>query len=211
MTSILMASSGYDSMLIANLWSDVINRYVYVDYGNVTREREIATLRAAGIQPEVLSTHSIGRDRRGFYYGRNLHLILTVREAFPGDDILVYFGTTATDNFSDNSREFLYRVEGVLNDSYPKAIRIVCPLHEMTKREVIQQCQFRGIDAYYCDEGGEEPCGKCHSCEAVAEAMHHGARHEQPRERGTPQGVAMSRIAPATRPSQGERSHRGNL
>lgn len=117
-----------------------------------------------GIDVRIVDIDDIECDERGFYFGRNLTLMLTLRKLYKDDNINVIIGNTANDNFSDNTRMFFYQLEDVINRSFPNTMRITCPLENMTKSQILKIAMDNKIDFYFCDNGTDEPCGKCHSC-----------------------------------------------
>lgn len=178
MKKVLLISGGFDSLLISEMKRSSINYYVYINYGHRFLKNERWVLQKwmdkTGKIIEELTLPDL-KDKEGFFFGRNLRFMIAVRERFIDDNILVYFGNNADDNYNDNTREFLARVEKVINDSYPKTLRIICPLENMTKQEILAEylttsLHAGGIKPYFCDSGELEPCRKCHSCQAMIEA-----------------------------------------
>jgi len=162
MIRILLVSGGYDSTLLYQQKKGIIDRFIYFDYGQKAMKMELKTLGELGVPYEVINLGLL-LNKNGFYYGRNLKFFIKLMDSFPDEDLVVYFGNCADDNYPDNSREYLYRIEKLINDSYPKTLRIICPLENMSKKEITKSVS----KAYYCDRGGEQPCGECHSCQAV--------------------------------------------
>lgn len=178
MKKVLLLSGGFDSLLISEYKRENIHHFVYIDYGHRFRDRELEVLRKwqdySGRFVEMLNLPDL-KDKDGFFFGRNLRFMIAVRERYVEDNILVYFGNNADDNYNDNTREFLARTEKVINDSYPKTMRIICPLENNTKEEIVRMYQESdlykaGIIPYFCDSGQIEPCRKCHSCQAMIDA-----------------------------------------
>ncbi len=102
----------------------------------------------------------------GLFWGRNLQILLRVREEFEGD-IAVYFGNTVNDAYPDNQNEFLQKCASVINDSYQGCFKVISPLASMTKREIGKTMENVYNDIYWCDKGDEKPCGICHSCKEM--------------------------------------------
>lgn len=169
MKNILLCSGGLDSMIIHSEIKNEIDEYVYVKYrrNHPATLQELRVLNDAGIEPTVIEIDQIPMDREGFYFGRNLKLIMAVREQFPNENINVYIGNTANDNFGDNTRKFFYDLEDIINKSYPYVLRITCPLENRTKKSLIKEAKEKGLRFYFCDTGRDEPCMKCHSCKAM--------------------------------------------
>lgn len=169
MKNVLLISGGLDSMIIANSYKDEIDEYVYIKYRgeHPATVQELKKISTAGISPRIIEIDDLKADERGFYFGRNLRFAIAVREMFCNEDINVFIGNTANDNFSDNTRSFFYRLEDIINNSYPRTMRITCPLQDRTKKSLIKEAKKNGIDFYFCDKGDEEPCMECHSCKAM--------------------------------------------
>lgn len=179
MKKVLLISGGFDSLLISEMKHTAIDYYIYLDYDHKFKERELEVLEnwkaLTEKNIEIIKMRALP-DKDGFFFGRNLNFFITLRERFINENILVYFGNNADDNYNDNTREFLARVEKVINDSYPtKTMRIICPLENDNKQEIINKYGMtnlyrHGIEPYYCDSGEKIPCKKCHSCLAMIEA-----------------------------------------
>ena len=173
MKKILLISGGIDSLTLYAQKQDILSEIIYFDYGQKFRDKELETLKSLEIPFKKVSLPDLKFDERMFFYGRNMHFMIKVREMFIDDNILVYFGNNADDNFMDNSREFFFRLEQLINNSYTnKTIRIVCPFESMTKEEVVEKNKemFKEMTGYWCDGGKDEPCRECHSCDAMISA-----------------------------------------
>lgn len=172
MKNILLISGGLDSMVIHGRMKDFVDEYVYIKYRgeHPATKQELKVLERAGVKPTIISIDDLKCDERGFYFGRNLRFMLAVREHFINEDINVLIGNTANDNFSDNTRSFFYRLEDIINNSYPNTLRITCPLENMSKKELVHEAKENGIEFYFCDRGEDEPCMECHSCKAMQDA-----------------------------------------
>lgn len=172
MKKVCLISGGMDSLLIHLMKKDIISEYVYIDYGHAFKQREIAVLDKLPITYTILRLPDLQKDSKSFFFGRNMRFMIAVREKYIDENIIVYFGNNADDNFTDNSREYLSRLEKLINDSYPNTLRIICPLENMTKEEIYAELKRRepSIPYYFCDTGDATPCGKCHSCQAMIDA-----------------------------------------
>lgn len=161
-----------DSLLIYHQKKDIISEYVYIDYGQVFKEQELSILNALPLTYHTIHLTDLKKDDRNFFFGRNMRFMIAVREQYIGENILVYFGNNADDNFTDNSREYLYRLEELINDSYPNTLRIICPLEHMTKEEIHTELKRIAPNTafYFCDSGNDTPCRTCHSCQAMIDA-----------------------------------------
>jgi 7-cyano-7-deazaguanine synthase len=67
--------------------------------------------------------------------------------------------------FPDQRSEFLAQAERAIEAALGRRIRVVTPLTEFSKADVIKLAQEKGISGTYsCHAGGGEPCGLCISC-----------------------------------------------
>lgn len=171
MKNLLLISGGLDSMVIYYNYKEEIDKCIYIDYrkNHPARNQELEILKKNNINPVIIPIENLKQNSDGFYFGRNLKMLLAVREMFCDEDICVFIGNTANDNFSDNTRNFFYQLENVINQSYPMTIRIICPLENRTKKSLAKEAKEKKINYYFCDTGGEKPCGTCHSCKAMKE------------------------------------------
>jgi 7-cyano-7-deazaguanine synthase in queuosine biosynthesis len=173
MKKILLISGGFDSLLIAEQKHGMIDEYVYFDYGQKFIKRELEVIekweKFFGINVQIIKMDKL-KEKDGMFFGRNLLFFLMIRELYMYENICVYFGNNAEDNYSDNTRAYLFQLEKMINDSYPMmAMRIICPLENMNKKEIYLEYTLSdsydgGIIPYFCDSGDEVPCKKCHSC-----------------------------------------------
>jgi 7-cyano-7-deazaguanine synthase len=74
--------------------------------------------------------------------------------------------------FPDQRAEFVIHAERAVEAALGRKIRVVTPLAEFSKAEVIRLAQEKGITGTYsCHEGGEHPCGRCISCLEVVQKI----------------------------------------
>lgn len=172
MKKILAISGGLDSLTIYFMKKKFIDDCVYIDYGQKFKKRETDVLNKLNIKYFIIKIKYLDRQDNGFFDGRNLHFLIAIREFYKNQNIVVYFGNCSEDNFSDNSREYFFRLEKIMNDSYSDTIRIICPLENMVKKEIhnIYVEAEKETSPYWCDSGGKYPCGKCHSCLAMKQS-----------------------------------------
>ncbi len=76
--------------------------------------------------------------------------------------------------FPDQKQQFLDSVERTLEAALGKKIKVVAPLFDFSKVDVIVLAKQLGIDIekmYSCHKGGKEQCGSCISCKERSDAM----------------------------------------
>lgn len=170
MKKVLLVSGGLDSMLIYAEKKHLIDYLVYFDYGHRFMAQELACLDKQKVPYRIVKMRELP-EKNGWFFGRNLAFLIACREAFLSEDIAVYVGTNADDCYTDNAFEFMQRAEKIINDSYvTNTMRVVCPLKDMTKQEIISKARQLGVGFYFCDSGEADACGKCHSCVAMQDA-----------------------------------------
>ena len=67
--------------------------------------------------------------------------------------------------FPDQRSEFIKSSENAIGAALGRRIRIVTPLAEFSKADVIALAKDKGVSGTYsCHTGSREPCGQCISC-----------------------------------------------
>ncbi len=67
--------------------------------------------------------------------------------------------------FPDQRKDFVAYAEKAIAAALGKRIRVVTPLSEFTKADVVRIAKSKGISGTYsCHAGTARPCGKCISC-----------------------------------------------
>lgn len=67
--------------------------------------------------------------------------------------------------YSDQKDEFLKAAEQAIEISLSKKIKIITPLRDFYKKDIVKLAESKGITDYYsCHKGNDIPCGKCISC-----------------------------------------------
>jgi 7-cyano-7-deazaguanine synthase in queuosine biosynthesis len=181
---ILLLSGGFDSLLLSYQTRFVITDYIYLQYGQKFLSQELYVIdKWSQLTKKVVQCCNIQKLKQidGMFFGRNLQFMLFLREKYLNQNIIVYFGNNATDTYSDNSFEYMMRLEKIINDSYPgMVIRIICPLANLTKDQIVIDYYntplSTHIQPYYCDSGKSEPCGKCHSCAVMKDILKRGVK-----------------------------------
>ena len=184
---VCLASGGLDSSVCLKLFQreGLSALPVFVDYGQRNREDEFASLSANCEEhqfhsPIVFELSSFGRNiqtgltSRGkdvvddaFTPNRNL-LFLTIAGGLAYDrgcnKVALGFLTADSVIFPDQTDRFLAAAENMLSVSLGVGMKILCPLRDMTKQDVVRIAKEVGIDRHYsCHQGGT-PCGRCIAC-----------------------------------------------
>ena len=99
--------------------------------------------------------------------GLLVNLAAAVAEARGLDDVLVGFNREEAETFPDNGQAFLDALNGCLAHSTRGAVKVVAPLIDLSKAELLAAGRAAGAPleaTWSCYEGGLTPCGACESC-----------------------------------------------
>jgi 7-cyano-7-deazaguanine synthase len=159
---------------------------LFVNYGQLAYEREWEACKAVHrsldltvpeclnisdygrVIPSGLTSRSLDPVDNAFLPGRNL-LFLLVGAAYAYETGLdsVSIGLLSDDAhiFPDQTQEFVRMAESSLSAALGKRIRVIAPLMEFSKAEVLVLAKQKGLPTTYsCHVGLEAPCGRCISC-----------------------------------------------
>ena len=188
MSIVTLVSGGLDSTLVAKLAQEEgLRQYpLFVDYGQRSRNQELSACRRAMLElnlpePKVANLSGYGELIRSgltdsslnivdnaFTPGRNMLFILTAAAyAYQVDADAVSIGLLheSTSLFPDQSSAFLHDAEGMIRRCMGKNIKVLAPLSDFHKADVIALAKQKGIqNTYSCHMGGEEACGSCIAC-----------------------------------------------
>ncbi|OKO67466.1 7-cyano-7-deazaguanine synthase [Bradyrhizobium sp. AS23.2] len=188
MSTVTLVSGGLDSTLMARLAQEISLQQhpLFIDYGQRARDAELAACRQAMTQlglpePRVAELAGFGELIRSGLTDRSKR---TVEDAFtPGRNLLflligaayaVQVGATAvsigllheeTSLFPDQTKAFLSTAEAALKVAMGRPFRVLAPLADFHKSEVVELAKVKGIfGTYSCHVGEEQPCGQCIAC-----------------------------------------------
>lgn len=188
MSIVTLVSGGLDSTLVAFLAKveGIKQHPLFIDYGQRARNRELEACRRSMAalelaEPTVVNLSGFGQLIRSgltdptlrvledaFTPGRNMLFLLTAAaHAFQVGADAVSIGLLHEDThlFPDQTRAFLDLAERMILQTMGKEIRVIAPLAEFHKLDVVRLAQEKGISGTYsCHFGGEEPCGACIAC-----------------------------------------------
>ncbi|MER9164673.1 7-cyano-7-deazaguanine synthase [Mesorhizobium sp. M0715] len=188
MSIVTLVSGGLDSTLVATLAREEgVSQYpLFIDYGQRSRDRELAACKGAmarlGLsEPKIADLSGFGLLVRSgltdpslnivsdaFTPGRNL-LFLLVAAAFAfqknADAVSIGLLHEETSLFPDQTSAFLSDAESMIERSMGRTIRVLAPLSQFHKIDVVELARLKGIvGTYSCHEGGEQACGECIAC-----------------------------------------------
>lgn len=188
---VTLVSGGFDSTLMSLMaFEEGMTLFpLFVDYGQLGAEREwdtcqrlhrqfglpsVTRMDLAGFGqtvPSGLTDSSMRVNEDAFLPGRNLLLILagsahawTVRV----DSVALGLLNPRDQLFPDQSKEFVQDCERAVAAALGKRIRILTPLMEFCKSDILVMARDRGLEsAYSCHLGKEDPCGVCIACQEL--------------------------------------------
>ena len=188
MSLVNLVSGGLDSTLVGVLAKEEhIKTYpLFIDYGQRARNQEwescqhvharmglTAPVRMdlSGFGQVILSgltSERLDVKSDAFTPGRNLmFLLMGCAYAYQVRATSVAIGLLAErfSLFPDQSSWFIQQTERAIALALGKSIKVLTPLNEFTKADVIALARTKGIaDTYSCHAGGKNPCGRCISC-----------------------------------------------
>jgi 7-cyano-7-deazaguanine synthase len=188
MSVVNLVSGGLDSTLIAVMMKEEgIDQFpLFIDYGQRAAMREWQTCQDVHGRHELptpvrmdlsgygaviatgLTREALNIKTDAFTPGRNL-MFLLMGAAYAHQ---VGVGAIAmgllSEKFSlfpDQRSDFLKESESTLAIALGHPIKIVTPLFEFSKADVVELAMQKGIfGTYSCHAGGSTPCGTCISC-----------------------------------------------
>lgn len=185
---VTLVSGGLDSTLMAVLAREagIPQSPLFVNYGQRALRRELAACRRSFRsnhvpEPAVMNVAGFGAlirsgltDRRlhtfedAFTPGRNLlFLLLGAAYAYEvqADAVSIGLLSERTSLFPDQTSRFILSAESLLSECIGRPLKVLVPLMDFTKRDVVKIARKKKIKGTYsCHVGGTRPCGKCISC-----------------------------------------------
>lgn len=188
MSIVNLVSGGLDSTLVGVLAQEEgIQVYpLFIDYGQRAAQREwescsLVHERLGLSTPTRVDLSGFGRiifsgltsDKKNvkddaFTPGRNL-LFLLIGSAYASQvgasAVAIGLLSERYSLFPDQRSSFIKQTERVVKAALGRTVRIVTPLFEFSKADVLKLAKERGIrGTYSCHAGTDPPCGQCISC-----------------------------------------------
>lgn len=191
---VTLVSGGIDSTLMSLMAQeeDIALFPLFVDYGQlgVAKEWEackrlhkkhslpgVTRMDVSGFGktiPSGITNSHLRINEDAFLPGRNLLFVLVgAAHAFKVqvNNVAIGLLNPTQHLFPDQTREFVQACEGMIETAMGKRIRVLTPLIEFSKSDVLAMALARGLsDTYSCHAGGDTPCGKCVACVEIANA-----------------------------------------
>jgi 7-cyano-7-deazaguanine synthase len=183
---VTLLSGGIDSMVLADSIherKELEQLFLFVDYGQRASmqeykaaaayakgrgrlERISISLRGLPLKSQLVT----GRLRDpAFFPGRNLLLLMVAGwKACQLESDLIGIGLRDVPQFPDTSNSFVRAFEGASFMAFGRAFRVIAPLLQMGKGEVVQLGKRYGTPlslSYSCYLGNKRPCGRCLGCD----------------------------------------------
>lgn len=191
---VTLVSGGFDSTLMSLMAQEErIELFpLFVDYGQLGAAKEweackrlhekhrlpsVTRMDLSGFGktiPSGITDSRLRINEDAFLPGRNLLFVLAgAAHAFKVQANSVALGLLdpAQHLFPDQTREFAEACETMVETAMGRRIRVLTPLIEFTKSDVLAMAQARGLrDMYSCHAGGDTPCGVCVACVEITNA-----------------------------------------
>jgi len=170
----------------------IIQYPLLVNYGQRCFDEEYAACKKvlAGLEIfpiQVMDLHGFGAlisssltrtnlriSEDAFLPGRNLLFLLAgASYAYETSSNGVAIGLLSEDYhlFPDQTREFAASAEQTIQKAMGRSIKVITPLIEFAKKDVLRLAEMHGIvDTYSCHMGTSQPCGECISCREIINA-----------------------------------------
>ena len=188
MSFVSLVSGGLDSTLIGVMAKEegVTHFPLFIDYGQRAAHKEWETCKlvheALGLPSPVrmdlsgfghviasgLTRKELDVKDDAFTPGRNLmFLLMGSAFAYQQGASAVAIGLLAEEFslFPDQSPQFVEQAETTIAAAMGRQIKVLIPLIEFGKVDVVRLAQAKGITGTYsCHTGNSEPCGRCIAC-----------------------------------------------
>lgn len=183
-----LVSGGLDSTLVGVLAKEKgIEQFpLFIDYGQRAAKKEWATCeavhRSLGLPiPQKMDLSGFGQvitsgltsdaldvKQDAFTPGRNMmFLLMGSAYAYQLGVSMVSIGLLSEQFslFPDQRALFIAKAESVIELAMGLPIKIVTPLFDFSKEDVVRLADNKGVSGTYsCHVGGDQPCGHCIAC-----------------------------------------------
>jgi 7-cyano-7-deazaguanine synthase len=170
---VVLLSGGIDSLACINYYRNLnfVTDGLFIDYGQISNHKELeAATNIAdhfNIKLHKIMINTTLSIKDGFIIGRNLLLISIALTSFPMHRGLISLGIHDGTLYSDCSKDFVAKAQGLIDISSTGGILIDCPFLSFTKLEIYDYCLRNKLPleyTYSCEKGLIQPCGLCNSC-----------------------------------------------
>ena len=183
-----LVSGGLDSTLIGVMAKEAgVEHYpLFIDYGQCAACKEWAACQTVhamlglpkptqmdlsgfgSVIASGLTRNNLDIKEHAFTPGRNL-IFLVMGSAYAYQlgisSVAIGLLTEEFSLFPDQKSQFVAQAEAVITTALGRPIRILTPLNEFSKTDVIRLARNKGIvGTYSCHTGNSQPCGRCIAC-----------------------------------------------
>lgn len=198
--SIILLSGGLDSLVCLEITKDSVNYAITFDYGQICAQKEIESsaniAKYYGIKHEIIKLDWLKNITNNALTGQNdmpsgiqdncnsvwvpnrnglfLNIAASYADSYGFDSIVFGANKDEAVNFSDNSMNFVEKINDEFEYSTQVKPKIVTPLINFTKDDIVKQGLVRHAPLeliYSCYRNGEKHCGKCESCIRLKNAL----------------------------------------
>ena len=191
---VTLVSGGFDSTLMSLMaqYEGIELFPLFIDYGQLGAVKEweackrlhekhclpsVTRMDLSGFGktiPSGITDPRLRINEDAFLPGRNLLFVLAgAAHAFKVQANGVALGLLdpAQHLFPDQTRQFADACETMIETAMGRRIRVLTPLIEFSKSDVLAMARLRGLsDTCSCHAGGDTPCGLCVACIEIANA-----------------------------------------
>lgn len=153
---------------------------LFVNYGQLASPREdsaaAAICRHYEIPLQRIAVTGYENLSNGYVVGRNAFLLHTALMAFRPSTGIIALGIHSGTPYVDCTADFLRHMQASFDLYTNGRIRVDAPFLHWNKREIWEFCREADVPlglTYSCENGLEQPCGKCGSCKDL-EALYAG-------------------------------------
>ena len=191
---VTLVSGGFDSALMSIMAQEEgIELFpLFVDYGQLGAAKEweackrlhekhglpaVTRMDLSGFGktiPSGITDSRLRINEDAFLPGRNLLFVLAgAAHAFKVQANGVALGLLDPSQhlFPDQTQEFAEACEAIIEMAMGRPVKVLTPLIEFSKSDVLAMAQSRGLfGTYSCHAGSDTPCGVCVACVEVMNA-----------------------------------------
>ena len=170
---LVLLSGGLDSAACLKFYLDIGRTVsaVFIDYKQAAANQEYCASNAIAnyfnIKIKAISCNEMTLKKDGLINARNAFLLTTALMEAPSDTTTIVLGVHSGTNYNDCSPEFIDNMQTVYNAYAENTVQIAAPFIHWSKSDIWKYAIDNGVPVdllYSCENGSQEPCGKCLSC-----------------------------------------------
>ena len=170
---LVLLSGGIDSTACIHYYlsQDYEVQGVFIDYGQKANEKEAISAEKIVLHYKIdlnkLTFKTTQNFNQGEIKGRNAFLVLAAILAYPDFKGIIALGIHSDTPYYDCSRSFVNDMNNILREYSSGQVLLDTPFLKWNKTMIYKYCKDNDVPVYLtysCENGGENPCGKCLSC-----------------------------------------------